>query len=228
MRGIHTELHHQLFQTTKIMKVVYLGTDRYYSRQASKIIQSMPCQLLVNHTKNIKFVEFPQKYDLGIALGYMHLIEKKELNKAIWLNIHPAPLPEYGGRNIAYHAILNGASEFGATLHYMDEYFDKGNIIALEKFEIPEATTAKELYDMSSQASLRLFKKYIPKFLAREKINSKKQTNHIYYKHKTINNFIDVSDNVKRRICATYFPPHFPKIKIGGKNFRIILDDEKQ
>jgi methionyl-tRNA formyltransferase len=208
------------------MKIVFLGIDRKYSIEASYILRKMDCEVLVSHTKQAKFYDFPAHYDLGIALGYTHLVPKIELEKSIWVNIHPAPLPDYGGRNIAYHAILNGESHFGATLHYMNEYFDRGDVLAVERFKIPEGTTANELYDMACTTSLKLLRQYIPKLLERKTIRSEKQNNHRYYTRQAISNFIDVNDFIKRNICALYYPPNFPRIRIGERNFKIVLEED--
>tara|TARA_Y100000816_G_scaffold289781_1_gene276957 strand:- start:20 stop:649 length:630 start_codon:yes stop_codon:yes gene_type:complete len=209
------------------MKIVYLGCDREYSKTGSKIVETTAAtNLILNHTKNGKITKFPNQYDLGIALGYMHLVPKEEINKTIWINIHPAPLPHYGGRNVAYHAIMNKENYFGATIHYMNEFFDKGDIISVKKFQIRVGMTAKELYNYACDYSIELLREYLPKLIKKEKINSTRQDGHNYYKKSKINNYIEVSESIKTEICALYYPPHFPKIKIGNKTFQIKIFEE--
>jgi methionyl-tRNA formyltransferase len=137
------------------------------------------------------------------------------------MNYHPAPLPNYGGRNVAYHAILNEESHFGATIHYMNEKFDAGDIINIQKFKMSEDITSEELYNLAVKTSLDLFMKYIPMILSGNKLKSIKQKNHVYYKKDSIDDFIDLQDDVKKLIRALYYPPHYPKIKIGNRNFII-------
>src|SRR5688500_1816660 len=79
------------------------------------------CVLIVS-TKLDKIT--PSIYDIGISFLYPHKVPKEHLDGHTWINFHPAPLPLYRGRNVAYHAIMNGTGSFGGTIHYMDENFD--------------------------------------------------------------------------------------------------------
>ena len=205
-------------------KVVFLGIDFKPSIDAGKLIQCMDCDLVVSHTKRSKFDDFPDEYDLGISFMYRNLVPKKELKKALWINIHPAPLPSYGGRNIAYHAILNKETKFGASIHYMSDEFDKGDIIHTSWFDVPLNSTSYELYDLSCAESIKLIDKFIPKILDGETLTSKKQINHKYYKKTEIDDTIYVDDTEKNKILALYYPPYYPKVKIGDKIFKLILD----
>ncbi|MEO6314972.1 MAG: phosphoribosylglycinamide formyltransferase [Chitinophagaceae bacterium] len=50
------------------------------------------------------------------------------------INIHPALLPKYGGKGMYGHfvheaVISAGDKESGITVHYVDEFYDHGNII---------------------------------------------------------------------------------------------------
>tara|TARA_Y100001938_G_scaffold147468_1_gene228717 strand:+ start:573 stop:1208 length:636 start_codon:yes stop_codon:yes gene_type:complete len=205
-------------------KLVFLGIDLEPSIEAESYIKKMDCDLLVSHTKREKFYDFPDEYDVGLAFMYRNLVPKKELKKAKWINIHPAPLPSYGGRNVAYHAILNKEKSFGASIHYMSEDFDKGDIISTSWFDIPENITANELYDLSCQESLKMVKEFLPKILSGEVFSAEKQIEHRYYDKCEINDFIELNDESKTKIRALYCPPHYPKIKIGNRNFNIVLE----
>ena len=70
------------------------------------------------------------------------------------LNFHPAPLPDFrgvGGYNVA---ILEGLPEWGVSCHFVDEHFDTGDLVEVERFPIdPDAETALSL-DMKSQEQL--------------------------------------------------------------------------
>lgn len=46
------------------------------------------------------------------------------------LNIHPGKLPEYRGVDPAFYALLRSEVIAGVTLHYQDEQFDTGAVIA--------------------------------------------------------------------------------------------------
>jgi len=204
--------------------IVFLGLNRSYSLKALKRLKKMNCKVVAEHTEKFKFTNFPVEYDLGISFGYLHKIPIEEIKKCPWINFHPAPLPDYGGRNVAYHAILNKETSFGATIHHVSENFDEGDIIESKKFDFSLGTTAKELYTLACETSLDLFDKYVPKFLQNQTVVSYKQKNRTYYKKQNISDFINLEDDVKRKITALYYPPHYPKIKIGHKTF-IIKED---
>ncbi len=85
--------------------------------------------------------------------------------------MHPSPL-EYRGRNLCYNAIKEGAIEFGATIHYMDEQFDTGKIIDVKKFQVELWHTAGDLRELSQKALKAHFLEYIPTFLKGEPVLS--------------------------------------------------------
>jgi formyltetrahydrofolate-dependent phosphoribosylglycinamide formyltransferase len=75
--------------------------------------------------------------DLLVLAGYLKLLPapvvRRFRQRAI--NIHPALLPAFGGPGMYGHRVheavlASGASESGATVHYVDEQFDRGPIIA--------------------------------------------------------------------------------------------------
>lgn len=69
------------------------------------------------------------------------------------INIHPALLPEYGGKGMygmnVHRAILeNGEEKTGITIHYVNEHYDEGGIVFQAEVSIadcvsPEAIAAK-------------------------------------------------------------------------------------
>lgn len=66
------------------------------------------------------------------------------------INIHPALLPKYGGKGMygdKVHAaiIAAGEKESGITIHYVDEFYDHGNIIFQSTCAVDEKDTAETL-----------------------------------------------------------------------------------
>jgi phosphoribosylglycinamide formyltransferase-1 len=88
-----------------------------------------------------------------IALaGYMKMVSPaviaKYRNRII--NIHPALLPEFGGKGMygeRVHAavIASGAKESGATVHMVDEVYDRGAIILQKRVAVSPDDTAESL-----------------------------------------------------------------------------------
>jgi phosphoribosylglycinamide formyltransferase-1 len=68
------------------------------------------------------------------------------------INIHPALLPKYGGKNMygnaVHQAVINsGDPESGITIHYVDEIYDNGKIIFQAKCSVDENENALSLAD---------------------------------------------------------------------------------
>jgi len=95
--------------------------------------------------------------DFVVLAGFLLLIPpylvKKFPNKI--LNIHPALLPNYGGKGMYgmnVHKAVHEAKDdkSGITIHYVNEHYDEGNIIAqfkvaLEPGDEPEVIAKKVL-----------------------------------------------------------------------------------
>ncbi|MCL2039416.1 MAG: phosphoribosylglycinamide formyltransferase [Bacteroidetes bacterium] len=98
-----------------------------------------------------EIVRILQQYNVNtvILAGYMKAISKyliDSFNGRV-LNIHPALLPKYGGKgmygmNVHQAVIKNKESISGATIHLVNEEYDKGPILAQKEISVlPEDTT---------------------------------------------------------------------------------------
>lgn len=74
--------------------------------------------------------------DLVVLAGYMSILPKKVIDayEDRIINLHPALLPKYGGKECygmkVHEKVLEaGELESGATVHYVDEGIDTGRII---------------------------------------------------------------------------------------------------
>lgn len=66
------------------------------------------------------------------------------------INIHPALLPDYGGKGMYGHHVHNAVlagrkTESGITIHYVDEIYDNGNVILQARCPVYETDTADDL-----------------------------------------------------------------------------------
>jgi phosphoribosylglycinamide formyltransferase 1 len=79
--------------------------------------------------------------------GYMRLLGKQVLdfypNRVI--NLHPALLPSFPGANGIRDAFESGVKVTGITVHFANEVFDEGPIIAQEPVVIAEDDTIETL-----------------------------------------------------------------------------------
>ena len=74
---------------------------------------------------------------LVVLAGYLKRIPPAAVARLRWrvINIHPALLPAFGGpgmygRRVHEAVLASGAALSGATVHYVDEEYDRGPIIA--------------------------------------------------------------------------------------------------
>ena len=69
------------------------------------------------------------------------------------LNMHGSLLPKYRGRVPVNWAIIHGETETGATLHYMTEKPDNGDIVAQQAVPILPEDTALEVFNKVTVAA---------------------------------------------------------------------------
>jgi methionyl-tRNA formyltransferase len=111
--------------------------------------------------------DLPDDLDVIISVQYHQILKQKHIERArLAVNLHMAPLPEYRGSNQFSYAIIEGKTSFGTTLHIMDAKIDNGDIIAEQRFPIAEDIWIEELYQLTEQASISLFKENIEKIIS--------------------------------------------------------------
>ena len=91
-----------------------------------------------------------QKYnvDLIVLAGYLKLLPAKIIKDYVVINTHPALLPKYGGKGIygmnVHQAVVdNHEKGTGVMLHFVNEKYDKGKIIAQTKVKVYSKDTAE-------------------------------------------------------------------------------------
>lgn len=90
--------------------------------------------------------------ELGIGAGYLKLVGGAVL-KAYpneMLNIHPGPLPKFGGPGMhgehVHQAVIDSGIKWsGPTVHIMNENYDEGQILAHVQVPVLEGDTAHAL-----------------------------------------------------------------------------------
>jgi phosphoribosylglycinamide formyltransferase-1 len=92
--------------------------------------------------------------DLVLLAGYLKLVPMTERVRHRVVNIHPALLPDFGGKGMHGHkvhqAVVEAAwrgevHESGCTVHIADEHYDTGSIIIQSKCPVKAEDTAEEL-----------------------------------------------------------------------------------
>ncbi len=82
------------------------------------------------------------------------------------LNMHGSLLPKYRGRVPVNWAIIRGETETGATLHYMTEKPDNGDIVAQQAVPILPNDTAHEVFQKVTVAAEMALNDVLPALLA--------------------------------------------------------------
>lgn len=163
-----------------------------------------------------------EEYDRGVS--FMHRNKITDLSKT-WINFHPAPLPDYKGRNLCYHAIMNNETFFGASVHYVDENFDTGRIIDVYLFDIDPGDTAEDVSNKALHASYRLLDRYFLAFSMGVELHSTANVGGTYYKKKPIADCLEVDEFFKRQVRAITYGDYAPRINIGGVAYKIVRDE---
>ena len=73
-----------------------------------------------------------------------------------FINVHPSMLPKYRGGNPYSRVIMNGETETGVTIHFMDEGFDTGDIIAQKAYHIPSKATMGTIFNELNYIGIEL------------------------------------------------------------------------
>ena len=83
------------------------------------------------------------------------------------LNLHPAFLPYNRGWHTPSWAILEG-SPYGATLHFMDERVDMGDIVHQKRVDVLASDTAHSLYIKALEAEVEVFAEAWPSLVSEQ------------------------------------------------------------
>jgi len=87
--------------------------------------------------------------DAAVVCSFNYKIPKTlmEATHDGFINVHPSMLPKYRGGNPYSRVIMNGETETGVTIHFMDENFDTGDIIAQKPYHIHSKATMGTIFN---------------------------------------------------------------------------------
>ncbi|MBE6732780.1 MAG: methionyl-tRNA formyltransferase [Ruminococcaceae bacterium] len=96
--------------------------------------------------------------ELIVVVAYGKILPERILNIAKYgcINGHASILPKYRGASPIQWCIVQGETETGVTIMYMDKGMDTGDIIEIERVKIGDDETADELFDRLSYVSADL------------------------------------------------------------------------
>jgi methionyl-tRNA formyltransferase len=173
----------------------------------------------------------PPDVDVVISFLFWKLIREPliSLGRIGCLNFHPAPLPDLrglGGYNIA---ILEGREQWGVSCHFVDERYDTGDLVEVERFPIePETETAFSLDLRSQERLLALFQRVMAQALAGEELPREPQREGRYVDRAEFEalRVVRPGDDLARKLRAFWYPPH-PGAVVELDGRRLTLVDER-
>jgi len=123
------------------------------------------------YEKIIASILIEKEVSLIVLAGYMRLIGEVLLNMFSnrIINIHPALLPAFPGKNAIQQAYHHGVKIFGVTVHYVDSGIDSGKIIAQESCNTNGTETLQEITQKIHAIEYKLYSEVINKVLKKGK-----------------------------------------------------------
>ena len=104
---------------------------------------------------SIEFLNMVSNYecDLFVSMSFNQIFRKSLINLPPLgiINCHAGMLPFYRGRNILNWVLINDESNFGITVHYIDEGIDTGDIILQQSYRIDDTDDYSSLLLRSYQ-----------------------------------------------------------------------------
>jgi phosphoribosylglycinamide formyltransferase-1 len=107
--------------------------------------------------------------ELVVCAGYMQLLSRSFLTRFPdrVVNVHPAPLPDFPGAHPLDDLLAAGAPAAAATVHYVDEGVDTGEVIASEPVAVLPGDTVDTLRARVHEAEHRLLPDVVRELCAR-------------------------------------------------------------
>jgi len=141
------------------LKAIFTKEDKVNAR-GNKIIFSPVKQFGIDNEieviqpKKVKDEKIIKKIkeinpDLIVVVAYGKILPKEiiDIPKYGIINVHSSLLPKYRGASPIHSAILNGDTESGVSIMYIEEGLDSGDVILQESCDILENDTLGTLHD---------------------------------------------------------------------------------
>ena len=109
--------------------------------------------------------------DLIVLAGFLKMIPANVIDtfRNRIINIHPALLPAFGGKGMygmhVHQAVFDSSAQVsGASVHFVDEIYDNGKIIAQRSIDISDVESAAEIASRVLEIEHELLPFVIEKF----------------------------------------------------------------
>jgi phosphoribosylglycinamide formyltransferase-1 len=165
-RGSNLEALLRALQQGAPARIVLVVSDRAEAPALTRARQhGVPAEALANPADPTEWLVQLDRHqvDLVVLAGYVKLVPAAVVARYRdrIINIHPALLPDFGGKGMygrrVHEAVLaSGARESGATVHLVDEVYDRGAVLAQARVPVLPGDTADRLAARVLEAEHRL------------------------------------------------------------------------
>jgi len=126
------------------------------------------------HEKKIINILRNHSVDWVLLAGYMRILSSEFINqywdeknqKSKIINIHPALLPSFPGKDAYEQAWDSGVEQSGVTVHHVDSGIDTGPIIIQESFRRKKEDNLQSFKARGLEVEYKLYKKAIDQLFA--------------------------------------------------------------
>lgn len=151
------------------INVNFIATERIC--RASKIAfqNGIDHHTIINWNFFIRLLK-GYKPDLVVLSGFLKLVPKEFLDEFKVINIHPSLLPKFGGKgmwgiNVHKAVIQSGEKESGISIHWVNNEYDRGEIIAQFKCVVEKGETPETLQSKIKELEIKHFPEIIASIL---------------------------------------------------------------
>ncbi len=111
--------------------------------------------------------------DLIVLAGYLKMIGPQLIDNYRIINTHPSLLPKFGGKGMhgmnVHEAVVKAKEKFtGPTVHFVNQEYDKGQIISQTKIEILPNDTAEDVSEKVQAIEKIQLNQVLNKFVNKE------------------------------------------------------------
>lgn len=173
--GSNAENIYKYFLDSNTVIVKYIVCNNPSAGVIDKFLATDVDVLLVEKKdlSDTEFIDNLKGIDLIVLAGFLALIPSELIvafpNKII--NIHPSLLPKFGGKgmygdNVHKAVLANNEAEHGITIHYVNEEFDKGEIIFQKSFEVEKEDDLIKIKSKIHALEMEWFPRIIERILS--------------------------------------------------------------
>ena len=163
--------HQSALGASAAARVVLVGSDHANAGALTRARTAGIAAVALDRTSRttgLAAILAEHRIELIVLAGYLRLVPADVVSqyRGRILNVHPALLPAFGGPGMFGHhvheaVIASGASLTGPTIHFVDERYDEGPVIAQTAVPVRPDDTPDELAQRVLEAEHALYPRVV-------------------------------------------------------------------